>query len=79
MESDVARVGILNWKLPRGFFALTKGWQLNVLGVVKGWSKKDMGMSVNIGVTSEILEAQPSIPDRFQTETNNPHFSPRPR
>lgn len=56
MESDVVHVGILHWKLPRGFFALTKGWQLNVREVVEEWRIKDMGMSVNIAVTFGTLE-----------------------
>jgi len=56
VEFDVPNVGILTWKLLLGFFALTSGWQLNVLELVKGLKEKNMGMNVNIVAVSEKLE-----------------------
>jgi hypothetical protein len=71
VECDVPSAGILNWKLPVGFFALIRGWQLNVLELVKGLKEKNMGMSVDIVAVSEILEAQSFIYDGFPTHINS--------
>jgi hypothetical protein len=71
VDCDVPSAGILNWKLPLGFFALIRGWQLSVLELVKGLKEKNMEMSVEIVAGSEILEAQSFTYDGFQTHINS--------
>ena len=57
MELDVSSVGVMTWKLPLGFIALTRRLgQLNVLELVKELKEKNMGMIVNVAALSESLE-----------------------
>lgn len=53
----MANVEFLTWKLPLGCFALTRRRSSNVLEPVRGSKRKNLGMSVNIVVGSETLEA----------------------